>query len=70
MTARSIDGSTVIIKSIGNDGKIHGSVPGFYTSTWWHPSGIHNMYPGLSLEKETVLEFYDLQNSARTCGCR
>ena len=42
-------GEKAIITSIGADSRLHGYVPGHLTSTWWHPSGRHNLFRNFDL---------------------
>ena len=42
-------GEEAIVTSIGIDGRLHGHVPGHFTSTWWHPNGRHNLFRNFDL---------------------
>lgn len=42
-------GEEAIVTSIGIDGRLHGHVPGHFTSTWWYPDGRHNLFRNFDL---------------------
>lgn len=46
-----------IITSIATDGRLHGHVPGHFTSTWWHPDGRHNLYRNFDLCTDPLAGF-------------
>jgi hypothetical protein len=54
VVAISVGGETVHLETVGTDGRIYGSKPGFLTNTWWHADGRHNLYPSLSLRQSSL----------------